>query len=59
MVPEETRKNNRMHPPEERSIRMNPLAKVIFKLFAGFWTKDPPEEQLLLVLWGEDQARPW
>lgn len=48
-----------MHPPEERSIRMNPLAKVIFKLFAGFWTKDPPEEQLLLVLWGEDQARPW
>lgn len=35
---------------------MNPVAKIIFKLFTNFWAKYPPEQQWLMVLRGEDPA---
>jgi class 3 adenylate cyclase len=35
---------------------MNPLARVVYRLFANFWSEDPPETQWQLVLRGEDPA---
>lgn len=35
---------------------MNPLARAVYRLFADFWSEDPPEVQWQLVLRGEDPA---
>lgn len=35
---------------------MNPVAKIVFKLFTNFWAKYPPEQQWLMVLQGKDPA---
>lgn len=35
---------------------MNPIAKIVFKLFTNFWAKYPSEQQWLMVLRGEDPA---